>query len=180
MIKEFKDEYGFLSNSFYREQKSLVQYVDPDTGDIEDAYEVFPTVEHAFLANKTLNRQAQLDIISSIELEDVRKISSEASVRDNWAMNRDKVMIRLLEDKFEQNLDLKILLLSTIDIELQNGNSNDVYYGIAEDGKGDNMLGIYLSRIRENIYDQEGSWKDVLKRFFIKNNLGLILDKVSF
>ena len=62
-------------------------------------------------------------------------------------------MYEIVKEKFTQHEDLKRRLLETGDEELQEGNNwYDTYWGVdIHTGKGLNMLGKILMRIREEL-----------------------------
>lgn len=51
--------------------------------------------------------------------------------------------------KFEQNRNLRELLLATGDEELIHESNSDLFWGRNKDGTGDNRLGVILMDIRE-------------------------------
>ena len=70
-------------------------------------------------------------------------------IRPDWNVIRDKVMEKCLLAKFSQNESLKALLLSTKNAEIIENSPRDAYWGVGKDGKGGNMLGKSLMKIRK-------------------------------
>tara|TARA_Y100000296_G_scaffold19348_1_gene23079 strand:+ start:3287 stop:3481 length:195 start_codon:yes stop_codon:yes gene_type:complete len=64
-------------------------------------------------------------------------------------------MNSLVWQKFSQNKELKENLIATAGRELIEGNTwGDTYWGVCN-GKGQNILGIILTRIREELLSNE-------------------------
>lgn len=68
---------------------------------------------------------------------------------ENWDEIKDQIMEIAVFAKFKQNKKLKDLLLSTGNAELVENSPRDYYWGIGKDGKGKNMLGKILMKVRE-------------------------------
>ena len=60
-------------------------------------------------------------------------------------------MERAVRRKFELRAELRLLLLSTGDEELQEAAPTDYYWGIGRDGNGQNKLGLILMRLRAEL-----------------------------
>lgn len=133
-ITSFSGEYRFLSNFW------------------EAPFEVngkrIRTVEHAFQAAKTLNELEQLAILSAPSPGTAKRLGRQCTLRKDWEEVKDRVMARLVWEKFSQNQDLKQKLLDTGDQELVEGNTwGDTYWGVCR-GKGKNRLGGILMAVR--------------------------------
>jgi len=134
MINSFKDEYSFLSN-FYR---TSVMYKNM----------MFTSSEAAYQSQKTLNGINQLKF-TKLNPFQAKKAGVNVLIRPDWEQIKDQVMEDCVRDKFTRNLDLRQLLLETGDEELVEGNDwGDTYWGVCN-GKGKNMLGKILMKIRE-------------------------------
>jgi ribA/ribD-fused uncharacterized protein len=135
-IEWFRDEYEFLSN-FYS---------------VEIEYEgvVFPTVEHAFQAAKTLDVDERRKIAAVAAPGSAKRLGRRVRLRSDWEQIKVGLMRDLLRQKFG-NLDLAERLLATGAAELIEGNSwNDTFWGVCG-GRGRNMLGQLLMEIRDEI-----------------------------
>jgi len=64
---------------------------------------------------------------------------------------KDRVMYECVLAKFIQHHDLRAQLLATGDEELIEDSPIDSYWGCGKDGKGKNMLGKILMRVREEL-----------------------------
>ena len=158
-INSFEGEYRFLSN-FY--------FVDVSLDGI-----VYPTVEHAFQAAKTLNRSERLRIRKLQEPGEVKNYSKGMTVRSDWTDELSLfIMNQLISQKFSiyQNPELAEKLIWTGDLLLIEGNNwNDTFWGIC-DGKGENRLGTLLMEIRE---ERQHFIKDLRRNSFSSIELRL-------
>ena len=113
----------------------------------------WPTTEHYFQAQKFKDSQ---------HLEQIRKANSPMiaarlgrdrtkKLRKDWESVKDNIMYDALLAKFTQHEDLKQLLLSTGDAKLIEHTSNDSYWGDGGHGRGRNILGIILMRVRDEL-----------------------------
>jgi ribA/ribD-fused uncharacterized protein len=135
-ITWFRDEYDFLSN-FY-------------SAEIEYESVVFPTVEHAFQAAKTLDIDERRKIAAVREPGSAKRMGRRVKLRSDWEQIKVGLMRDLLRIKFS-NPDLAERLLATGSAELIEGNSwNDTFWGLCR-GRGRNMLGQLLMEVREEI-----------------------------
>jgi ribA/ribD-fused uncharacterized protein len=85
----------------------------------------------------------------------IRKYSELTPV-ENWDEIRDTVMEDILRSKFNGNLKVKEVLLSTGNAILRENSPRDSYWGTGGDGSGKNKLGILLMKIRDEIQETEG------------------------
>src|SRR5574337_1059347 len=133
MIDSFKDKYRFLSN-FY-----------PALVELDGS--VYPTVEHAFQAAKTLDWDYRERIFYASTPSIAKRIGRQAPLRENWEGIKVDIMKELLVQKFS-TFELKSKLLATGDQELIEGNWwGDTFWGVCN-GIGHNMLGKLLMEIR--------------------------------
>jgi N-glycosidase YbiA len=70
------------------------------------------------------------------------------SIRADWDAVKEVEMLRALRIKFEQNINLKEILVSTAGAHLIEHTANDSYWGDAGDGSGLNRLGGLLEQVR--------------------------------
>ena len=136
MITTFKDEYRFLSN-FWPARVMLDGII-------------YPSVEHAYVAAKTTDKEIRKKIQNTYKAGDVKRLGRTFTLRDNWDLIKFQVMSDLVWQKF-QHEELKQLLLATGDQEIIEGNTwGDVYWGVCR-GEGQNNLGKILMRVREEL-----------------------------
>jgi hypothetical protein len=124
---------------------------------------VYPTAEHAYQAGKARKDEVREWILSAPTPSLVAMAAHGLYTWDiapEWSRIKFDRMRKVLTAKFTQHEDLKKLLLST-------GNSRLVEAGRADNavnrtwgevnGKGQNMLGVLLMEVREEIRAQEKS-----------------------
>ncbi len=157
VIDRFHGEFEFLSN---------FQWIA-----IKDQGMIFPSVEHAFQAAKTTDRRFKRLIGSAPTPGQAKRLGRSVTLRKDWEIVKDEVMLRLLRLKFE-NEEMRKLLLETGDAELIEGNSwGDWYWGMIQyygemdlrhgeyivggndrmRWRGQNKLGKLLMKVREEI-----------------------------
>ncbi|WPJ54750.1 hypothetical protein RCIP0080_00060 [Klebsiella phage RCIP0080] len=136
IINSFKGQYSFLSN-FY-----------PVQVEIEGI--VYPSVEHAYVAMKTMDIELRKQISLMETAGKVKRIGRTLNIRSDWDHVKLPVMFGLLRLKF-QKPELKLLLISTGDSHLEEGNWwGDTFWGVCK-GVGENNLGKLLMRVRQEI-----------------------------
>lgn len=135
-IESFFGRYRFLSN-FY-----------PCGMDVAGVR--YPTLEHAFQAEKTTNMTEREIIRNAKTPGQAKALGRRVTLRENWNEIRVDVMRELLWIKFSDKV-LRAELLDTGDAELVEGNTwGDVFWGVCK-GRGENMLGKLLMEIRTKI-----------------------------
>ncbi len=136
-IDSFAGEYNFLSN-FYPNSIKLV------------GAGTFPSVEHAFQAMKTRDKNEIEEIRRAFTPGRAKKLGREATMRADWELIKDDVMLHCLRIKFN-DVRLAERLRQTEDAQLVEGNSwGDVYWGVCR-GIGQNKLGQLLMQVRSEI-----------------------------
>lgn len=131
-ILGFNGEYRWLSN-FYPVKISY-------EGDL------YPSVEHAYVAAKTTNPN-QRRLIPNMTAGYAKKYGRQIQIRDDWDVVKSDIMFGLLAEKFSQKKFIE-LLLSTNNMYLEETNTwGDTYWGVCN-GVGENRLGKMLMEIR--------------------------------
>lgn len=147
MIDDFRKEYGFLSNFF------VAPFTTPRGTLVQ-------TVEHAFQACKTLDRERQLAIIAVPSPRAARSMGGSKTktiLRADWLTLRLRIMRTLVYEKFIQNDRLYGKLIATGDQTLIEGNTwHDNFWGNCvcrrcQGTVGCNHLGHILMRVREKL-----------------------------
>lgn len=181
-IKGFTGEFFFLSNFFVRKQSSGLYYIsDNQLGDeiIDSALVDGNSVEQLFQASKTLNKEAQKEFLECFTPMQARRIGVKVDTVKNWESKQLSVMERLITDKFSQNFDLKLKLVSLQDYNFINYNPiGDTYWGVYEDS-GENHLGKILMRVRDNIIREQGNAMEILSGFLANNNIGFATEWID-
>lgn len=141
-ITRFKDEYRWLSN-FWK---------------VEIYYKgvTYPTVEHAYQAQKSLTISDRAWITVAEDARQAKYRGNQIEARKDWEQVKDQIMLELLKVKFS-NPELGQKLKDTGDAELVEGNYwHDNYWGDCCCDKcynkpGKNKLGKMLMEIRAGI-----------------------------
>lgn len=142
MINNFRGEYLWLSNFYSRP--------------VVIAAITFPTNEHFFAANKTLNKEQFMWVVNSPTPGVAKQRGRQVSIRPDWNNKvRVEVMAVGLYQKYTQHPDLKQKLLDTDPEELVEGNFwHDNFWGDClcrkcRDIQGVNVLGRLHMELRK-------------------------------
>lgn len=158
-IDRFEGPHRFLSNFFH----CIV---------IHDS-ETYKSVEHAYQAFKTLVPEQRQKIYDAATPGEAKRLGQKITLRSDWKDIRNDLMFELLVSKFSTPI-LKRALIDTGSAELIEGNDfNDTYWGVCN-GKGENLLGHMLMKVREmaNMDIDEGKKKDPTHAFFYNSDKG--------
>jgi ribA/ribD-fused uncharacterized protein len=137
MIKEFQGEYRFLSN-FYPAK-------------VVFEGELYPAVEHAYVAAKTLDKEMRRQIAAIVKASDVKRFGRKIELRPDWDDVKLSIMEELVRQKFTNNPELKQKLLATDDWTIEEGNYwNDTFWGVCR-GRGQNHLGKIITKVRNEL-----------------------------
>lgn len=110
---------------------------------------LYPTVENAYVAAKTLNLD-QRQLVQNCYPGQAKKYGRSFALRDDWEQIKVLVMKQLLIQKFSQS-PYRELLIATNGQYIEETNTwGDKFWGVC-DGKGKNMLGNLIMDIRDNI-----------------------------
>lgn len=144
MIEKFEGKYDFLSN-FYESE-------------IEFEGIIYPTVEHAFQAAKTLDIKEREEIAKLPNPSLAKRAGRSVKLRMDWENIKDEVMLTCLRAKFAIP-ELRERLIHTGNEWLVEGNTwHDNYWGDCScfkcaNIKGKNTLGYLLCKVRKEIVD---------------------------
>jgi ribA/ribD-fused uncharacterized protein len=142
-IREFKDEYRWLSNFWF----SPIWYEGLN----------YPTVEHAYQAAKSTSPEVREQFSKLSTPSQAKRRGKLVDLRPDWEQVKRDVMRDLLYLKFKSHILLQQKLLETGDALLEEGNTwHDVYWGISPpgSGKGENWLGKLLMQVREQLRNE--------------------------
>lgn len=135
-INNFHGEYNWLSNFF------IV--------DVRLDGKLYPSVEHAYQAAKTIDPEERRGIRESNLPSRAKSLGKKVTLRNDWEGVKLQVMEDLLRQKFRDPW-LRTRLLETGEAELIEGNDwGDTYWGVCK-GQGKNHLGRLLMKIREEL-----------------------------
>lgn len=137
MIDSFRGQYRFLSN-FYPCRISLWG-------------RTFPNSEIPYQAAKAATGAWYEKICNASTPGDAKRLGRLVPLRPDWDEVRLAFMEEIVFQKFDQNEDLKKLLLDTGDEELVEGNTwRDYFWGVCN-GQGENNLGKILMKVRDQL-----------------------------
>ena len=135
-ISSFTNEYAFLSNS----------YNHPITYDGL----TYLNAEACFWAQRVKDVKARKKY-TGLNAQKARAKAQQVIPIDDWEDKKDDIMMSILQVKFSDE-KFKQLLLQTKPKRLINATTfRDPYWGTTIDGKGRNMLGHLLEKIRDQM-----------------------------
>lgn len=145
----FFGTFRWLSNFF----PCKVHFEGLDYPCLENAYQAakWPaTGRHLWEGNKTASREV-FTMVSAAEAKKMGRKAPGLNVKE-WDEKKYNIMALLVLQKFLMNQTLKEMLLATDDAYLEETNHwSDRYWGVDEDGVGENNLGRILMGVRETI-----------------------------
>lgn len=139
-ILEFTGEFRFLSNFWY-------------ASFVFDGI-LWKTSEHAYQAQKTLDRAIRLKIANLRTPTEAKRAGGQVACRDDWESVKYDLMYQIVLAKFTQNPNLRKQLILTGAKHLEEGNNHhDRIWGVCppRSGKGANHLGKTLMRVRAEL-----------------------------
>jgi len=140
----------FSKSETYREFSNFAPFP------IEIDGATWPSVEHYYQARKFADPVLQEKIRTAQKPVIAKNLAAKYrhGARPDWDEIKDAVMERAVRAKFTQHEPLRQLLLSTDDEDLAEAAPNDYYWGVGEDGTGENKLGLLLMRIRGELGEE--------------------------
>ena len=131
----------------------------PFTVRLKEHATTFPTVEHYFHYQKAdlfNDKSAKIAILNTPDPLQAKRIGREVNNFDpkSWNAVAEKHIANGMYLKFSQHPELKEKLLATGTENLLEANPYDNKYGIGRDGKGQNLTGKCLMRVRELFQEQ--------------------------
>lgn len=134
-------------NGFHGEHRFLSNFV-PVTVELDGLQ--LPSVEHAYVAAKTLDARTREAIATMPTAGQVKRFGRSLELRADWDDVKIDVMRELLIQKFAQE-PFKTQLLGTGLCYLEETNTwGDVFWGVCK-GVGTNHLGLLLMEIRDGL-----------------------------
>ena len=111
---------------------------------------LYPTVEHAYQAAKTIDNKLRKIIRNAATPLEAKKLGRCLQLQNDWPDIKVNIMKVLIKEKF-QNPFLGDLLLKTGVMKLvMNNRFNDRFWGVCN-GEGDNKIGKILEEVREEL-----------------------------
>lgn len=115
----------------------------------------YPTVEHAYQAQKTLNKTIRLAVARIGSAGAAKKFGRLIDLRPDWELVKVPIMRELIRLKFPVGGCLSEELLATYPCVLVEGNTwGDIFWGICE-GRGTNHLGRLLMERRAQLMEKQ-------------------------
>src|SRR5690606_17829020 len=110
----------------------------------------FPTAMHAFQAAKSVDPKDWKKILKAPSPLSALVNGRKLPLRPDWEEIKVAVMTEVIRCKFDQNPELKALLMATGDQLLVNENNvSDRFWGVQK-GQGENHLGRILMEYRDS------------------------------
>lgn len=137
MIKEFLDEYRWLSN--FTPVKVVYEGIE------------YPSVEHAYMSAKSDDMEWKSKCADKqITAAQIKRESRKIILRPDWDEIKLDIMETCLREKFSKE-PFKSKLAATGDEYIQEGNTwGDKFWGVdLESGEGFNYLGKIIMEIRD-------------------------------
>lgn len=138
IVDVFRGKYGFLSNFYH----SPIEYEGI----------VYPTVEHAYQAQKVTSRETRKEIALLSTPTDAKWFGSQVKLRPGWDGMKDDVMLELVRLKYYTHDNLASRLIETDGMTLYHANLHgDKYWGTDTSLNGENRLGEISMLIRDEL-----------------------------
>lgn len=146
-MASFRGDKAFLSN-FY-----------PAPVPVAPGGPIVPTVEHAYVWNKTFSPQERALVEACNTPGAVKKLGRGLTIRPDWDEVKVGIMTYLVRQKFFLHKDLEERLMATGDEELIEINEwGDTFWGMCN-GRGENWLGKILMDVRSMCFFARGAIK---------------------
>jgi N-glycosidase YbiA len=122
---------------------------------IELADKKWATVEHYYQAHKfegTKLAYLMAEIQAAPTPEFAAKIGRDSKYQPHpdWDLRKCELMYRAVWQKFSTHLDIRQILLNTLDAEIVEDSPVDYFWGCGSDRTGQNQLGRILTRVRDD------------------------------
>ena len=148
VIASFQGEHRFLSNFWKHPLSKRFRWRG----------ELWYTGENAYQAAKATNRADMVKIQTCGTPGWAKRIGNQIKLRPDWEEVKVKAMLSVVRAKFSDP-ELRDMLLATGDAVLIEGNNwGDTYWGQVN-GKGRNMLGKILMKVRKELREKHGDPK---------------------
>jgi len=114
------------------------------------------SVEHYFQAQKFPTDKILQDKIKNASSPTVAKKLGRTKTehfRNDWEEVKEQIILVGLRSKFNQNKELKEMLIKTQNLVLKEKSWWDSYWGTGRNGKGKNRMGYLLSIVRNELQE---------------------------
>lgn len=170
MINSFSGQHRWLSNFWPAE--------------VEYSGVMYPTVEHAYVAAKTINPIQRLMVSECKTPGKAKRLGRDFDLRPQWDTLKYGIMEYLINQKFSTP-ELRERLVATGDQPIIEGNTwGDTYWGVCE-GQGQNNLGKIIMNVRKSLTYQNRVGilrvsKCVLHKYEDMWGLDEVFDEIGF
>lgn len=134
----FRKQYAFLSNF--------------SICDVEMDGIIYPSVEHAYVAAKTLDQRERVAVLNMTPGQ-AKRYGRTISIRSDWDAYRLEIMLVLLRKKFAIPSFAK-KLLAIVEPIVEDNYWGDTFWGVCN-GEGRNELGNLLMQVQDEILQDE-------------------------
>jgi hypothetical protein len=111
----------------------------------------YASVEHAFVASKTLDPAERARVRAEPDPRRAKRMGRRLVLRPDWERIKLEVMETLVREKFARHPALAARLLATGPVQLVERNHwRDTFWGVC-DGRGENHLGRILMKVRDEL-----------------------------
>lgn len=111
----------------------------------------YPTAEHAYHSQRFTDSEIIQKILTAKSPYEAKRITQEYidQQKSDWDDVKISIMGEIITEKILQHEDVKKTLLQTGDAELIENSPVDYFWGIGENGTGQNELGKIWMNLRE-------------------------------
>jgi len=113
----------------------------------------YRSVEHYFQSEKFLSEAIKIKILNAPSPTIAKETAKSNSKhkRDDWEQIRLGIMYRAIYFKFTQHRELRQKLISSRPHKLIENSQDDDYWGCGNNGKGKNVMGELLMKLRTEL-----------------------------
>jgi hypothetical protein len=114
------------------------------------------TSEHYFQAQKFVGTVYEEEIRKAKSPMDAARMGRDRNkpLRPDWEQVKDEIMKIAVLQKFQTNIEIREILISTATEEIIEETTDDYYWGCGSDGTGKNVLGRILMDVRTMLVNQ--------------------------
>jgi ribA/ribD-fused uncharacterized protein len=150
ILKKNKEDEESMILFYSHKKGDYKEFSNFYTSEIKIDGKTYPTVEHYFQACKATNEEDHEKVRLAKTPDETKELGNSIKIRPDWEKIKYDVMRKGIYEKFTQNIELKVILLTTGDLTIHEHTKNDKVYGWF-DGKGGDKLGKALMEVRKKI-----------------------------
>jgi ribA/ribD-fused uncharacterized protein len=112
----------------------------------------YASVEHCFQAQKFAEEELRERIRQAPSTYEAQRLGKRfPGLHPDWEDAKMEIMEKALTAKFTQNAVVKQYLVWTGNRRLLEASPSDYFWGIGQNGSGQNMLGVLLMKVRASL-----------------------------